>query len=106
MTQQGRGPRRLGGTSSAPTTASGSSTTRSPTTTPDATPRSPRPIPPSTSPATPRNRRLYPISEAAERFNHPESFGQVTRRACPLIHLDPYLGAAYARQRLHLRAGP
>ena len=46
-------------------------------------------------PRDPDSRRLYPISGTAERFNSPESAGQVTSACSPLIHRDPYLGDAY-----------
>jgi putative membrane-bound dehydrogenase-like protein len=46
-------------------------------------------------PRDPDDRRLYPAGRAAERFNHPESAGQVTSACSPLIHRDPYLGVAY-----------
>ena len=46
-------------------------------------------------PRDPGNRRLYPIGRIAERFNNPESAGQVTSACSPLIHRDPYLGDAY-----------
>jgi putative membrane-bound dehydrogenase-like protein len=47
-------------------------------------------------PRDPDSRRLYPISRAVERFNNPESAGQVTSACSPLIHRDPYLGEAYS----------
>ncbi len=46
-------------------------------------------------PKGPDDRRVYPISQLAERFNHPESAGQVTSACSPLIHRDPYLGESY-----------
>ncbi len=46
-------------------------------------------------PRDPDNRRVYPASETAERFNNPESANQVTSACSPLIHRDPYLGPGY-----------
>jgi putative membrane-bound dehydrogenase-like protein len=46
-------------------------------------------------PQGPDDRRVYPISLITERFNHPESAGQVTSACSPLIHRDPYLGESY-----------
>ena len=46
-------------------------------------------------PRGPEDRQLYPIGRIAERFNNPESAGQVTSACSPLIHRDPYLGDAY-----------
>ncbi|WP_435010880.1 PVC-type heme-binding CxxCH protein [Tundrisphaera lichenicola] len=46
-------------------------------------------------PRDPENRRVFPASEPAERYNHPESLGQVTSACSPLIHRDPTLGVAY-----------
>ncbi len=46
-------------------------------------------------PRDPESRRLYPAGQTAERFNSPESAGQVTSACSPLIHRDPHLGESY-----------